>query len=161
MNARHDYAGPFSGLTRPVLSAGHTDIAYVAGAAACFAQRIPRRAPNVAVHAQAAHLLSLAERAVRARRAERPNAGWEDDMMELAPGELGVWLDERGETAALGDERGALGEAERQLMQRVGRRWSAASASCCCRSPRRARSPIWPAGTARRRSTPPASRRNG
>lgn len=115
MNARHDYAGPFSGLTRPVLSAGHTDIAYIADAAVCFTED-PHRAPNIAVHAQAAHLLSLAERSF-ARAGLSVRTGWEDDMMELAPGELGVWLDERGESAALGDERGALNEAERQLMQ--------------------------------------------
>ena len=115
MNARHDYAGPFSGITRPVLSAGHTDIAYIAGAAACFTAD-PRRAPNVAVHAQAAHLLSLAERSF-ARAGLSARAGWEDDMMELAPGEIGVWLDERGESAALCDERGVLNDAESQLMR--------------------------------------------
>lgn len=37
-------------------------------------------------------------------------------MMELAPSELGVWLNERGETAILSDESSALSEAEQQLM---------------------------------------------
>lgn len=114
MNARHDYSGPFSGLMRPVQSAGVTDIAYIADAAACFEAQ-PSQAPKIAIHAQSQHLLSIAERAfVRAGLSVR--AGWEDDMMELAPGEIGVWLDERGETAVLSDEDGALSEAEQQLM---------------------------------------------
>lgn len=114
MHARHDFTGPFCGITRPVISAGHTDIAYVADAAACF-DADPHRAPNVAIHVQSPHLLSLAERAF-SRAGLSVRAGWEDDMMELAPGELGVCLDERGETVVLSDENGALSEAEQQLM---------------------------------------------
>lgn len=114
MNARHDYSGPFSGLTRPVLAAGQTDFSYIADAAACF-EADPLCAPKVAIHAQSPHLLSVAERAF-SRAGLTVRAGWEDDMMELAPGEIGVWLDERGETAVLGDESGVLSEAEQQLM---------------------------------------------
>lgn len=114
MHARHDFAGPFCGITLPVIAAGHTDIAYIADAAACF-DADGHRAPNVAIHAQSPHLLSLAERTFT-RAGLNVRAGWEDDMMELAPGELGVWLDEHGETAVLSDERGALSEAEQQLM---------------------------------------------
>lgn len=114
MNARHDYAGPFTGITRPVLSAGQTEIAYIAEAAACF-ETDPADAPCVAIHAQSPHLLSLAERAF-ARAGLRARVGWEDDMMELAPGEVGIWLDERGETATFGDADGVLNEAEQQLL---------------------------------------------
>lgn len=114
MNARHDYSGPFSGLTRPMQSAGQTEIAYIADSAACF-EADPRSAPRIAIHAQLPHLLSIAERAF-ARAGLTVRAGWEEDMMDLAPGELGVWLDERGETATLSDEFGALSEAEQQLM---------------------------------------------
>ena len=114
MHARHDFAGPFCGITRPVVTAGHTDIAYIADAAACFGADA-HRAPNIAIHAQSPHLLSLAERTFT-RAGLNVRAGWEDDMMELASGELGVWLDDHGETAVLSDERGALSEAERQLM---------------------------------------------
>lgn len=114
MNARHDYAGPFCGLTRPVQTAGQTGIAYIADAASCF-ESSPQSAPKIAIHAQSPHLLSVAERAfVRAGLAVR--SGWEDDMMELAPGEIGIWLDERGESAVLGDESGVLTEAEQQLL---------------------------------------------
>lgn len=114
MNARHDYAGPFSGLTRPLQSAHQTEFAYIADAAACFGAN-PKAAPKIALHAESPHLLSIAERVfVRAGLSVR--AGWEDDMMDLSPDETGVWLDERGETAVLSDERGALTEAERQLM---------------------------------------------
>jgi len=114
MNARHDYSGPFSGITRPMLSAGMTDIAYIADAAACF-EAAPQEPPAIAVHAQQLHLLSLAERAF-ARAGLCVRAGWEEDMLDVAPQEIGVWLDERGETAALCDESGALNEAEQQLM---------------------------------------------
>lgn len=114
MNARHDYSGPFTGLTRPVLSAGQTEISYIADAAACF-RADPKSARKIAIHAQDPHLLSLAERAF-SRAGLTVRAGWEDDMMELAPGELGVWLDDPGETAVLSDERSALNEAEQQLM---------------------------------------------
>ena len=114
MNTRHDYTGPFCGLTRPVQSAGQTDIAYIADAAACF-ESDPKSAPKVALHAQSPHLLSIAERAF-SRAGLSVRSGWEDDMMELAPGEIGAWLDERGETAVLSDEHGALSEAEQQLM---------------------------------------------
>ena len=114
MNARHDYSGPFCGLTRSVQSAGQTDIAYIADAAACFESN-PSSAPKTALHAQSPHLLSIAERAF-SRAGLSVRAGWEDDMMELAPGEIGAWLDERGETAVLSDEFGALTEAEQQLM---------------------------------------------
>lgn len=114
MNARHDYAGPFCGLTRPVQTAGQTDITYIADAAACF-ESAPRSAPKLALHAQSPHLLSIAER-IFSRAGLTVRAGWEDDMMELAPGEIGIWLDERGETAVLGDESGSLTETEQQLM---------------------------------------------
>lgn len=114
MHARHDFAAPFCGITKPIVDAGHTDIAYIANAAASFAaDRLC--APNIAVHAQSPHLLSLAERAFT-RAGLNVRTGWEEDMMELAPGEVGVWLDEYGETAVLSDERGALSEAEQQLM---------------------------------------------
>ena len=114
MNARHDYSGPFSGLTRTVQPAGLTDMAYIATVASCFTADAAS-APAVAIHAQPPHLLSLAERAF-ARAGLSARVGWEDDMMDLAPDEIGVWLDSRGEHAMLADESGALNEAEQQLM---------------------------------------------
>ena len=114
MHARRDYAGPFCGLTHPVQSAGRTDASYIADAAACF-DSDSKNAPKLALHAQSPYLLSIAERAF-SRAGLSVRAGWENDMMELAPGELGVWLDERGESAALSDEHGALSETDQQLM---------------------------------------------
>lgn len=114
MNARQDYSGPFSGLTRPVKPAGMTDMSYIADAAACFSAN-PADAPAIAIHAQPPHLLSLAERAF-SRAGLSARTGWEADMMELAPDEIGVWLDDRGEHAVLADENGALSEAEQQLL---------------------------------------------
>ena len=114
MLARHDYSGPFSRLTRPILPAGLTDFAYVADAAADFTAD-PADAPRVAVHAQSAQLLSIAER-VFARAGLTARFGWDERETELAPDELGIWLDERGERAVLADAQGALNEAEQQLL---------------------------------------------
>lgn len=114
LNARHDYSGPFTALTHPIRPAGLSELAYAADLTAIFSAD-PADAPKLAVHAQSPHLLSLAERAF-SRAGLTARFGWEEAMMELAPGELGVWLDELGEKAILADENGALTEAEQQLM---------------------------------------------
>lgn len=114
MYARQDYSGPFSGITRPILSGVHSEIAYIADTAACFAADA-KFAPNLSISAQSPLLLSRAER-IFTRAGLNIRTGWEDEMLELAPGEIGIGLDERGERAVLSDENGALSEAEQQLM---------------------------------------------
>lgn len=115
LNARHDYAAPFTGLTRPVLRAASADLTYIADAAHGYRART-EGVPPVALHAQCPHLLSLAERAfLRAGLSVR--AGWEDDLRQLAPGEVGICLDEYGETAVFSDEHGALSDGEQHLLR--------------------------------------------
>lgn len=114
--AREDYAMPFSGVTRPPLSMTGTSLPYISHvvdwSGAAFA---PPSAPQIAVFARHEQLLSLAERVFRAAglgvRAE-----WEEELMVLSPGELGIWLNEDGERCAFVDEVGALTEAERMLL---------------------------------------------
>lgn len=111
---RQDYSGPFSGVTPPILSAGRTEISYIAHLASAFAAD-PADAPEIAMYCSQNHPLSLAEQAFhRANLTIR--AEWEPEMMELAPGEVGVWLSPGGETATLADESGALSDAEQQLL---------------------------------------------
>ena len=114
MNARQDFSGPFSGITRPIVDAGQSDISYIAEAADRFAAD-PSEAPRVALYAQSPHLLSLAERAF-ARAGLDLRTEWQDERMELAPGEIGVWLNPSGENLTLSDEEGTLSEAEQQLL---------------------------------------------
>ena len=76
----------------------------------------PRRsAPPLAVFAEDAHLLDLAEKALR-RAGLRARCEWEEEMMELEGDEVGVWLDASGEAAAFSGADGSLLEAENQLL---------------------------------------------
>ena len=75
----------------------------------------PEDAPPLAVFAEDAHLLDLAEKALR-RAGLRAHCEWEEEMMELEGDEVGVWLDASGESAALSGADGSLSEAENQLL---------------------------------------------
>ena len=111
--ARQDFAAPFSGDAPPI-EAVSTRGAYVADTAAAFAADASC-APPVALYAREEGLRSLAEEAFRRAglyvRAEGDPAG-----MTLAPGEVGVCLEDGGERCALADERGMLTEGEQQLL---------------------------------------------
>ena len=111
---RQDFSGPFSGITRPMLSAGRTELGYVAALERAF-DAAPEDAPPLAVFAEDAHLLDLAEKALR-RAGLRARCEWEEEMMELEGDEVGVWLDASGESAALSGADGSLSEAENQLL---------------------------------------------
>lgn len=114
LNARQDFSCPFSGITRPVIDAGQTDLTYIAKTADQFAAN-PTEAASVALYAQSPHLLSLAERSfLRAGLDIRTE--WQDACMELVSGEIGIWLDDVGEHAVFSDEHGALTESEQQLL---------------------------------------------
>lgn len=110
---RQDYAGPFSGITRAIQSAGRTDIAYIADAAACF-EADPLRAPEIALCAQNSHLLSLAEQSF-VRAGLRVRCEWDPEQLQVAPGELGVLLSDSGEQAVFADSHGRMDEVQRQL----------------------------------------------
>ena len=111
---RQDFSGPFSGITRPMLSAGRTELGYVAALERAF-DAAPEDAPPLAVFAEDAHLLDLAEKALR-RAGLRARCEWEEEMMELEGDEVGVWLDASGESAAFSGADGSLSEAENQLL---------------------------------------------
>ena len=112
---RQDYARAFSLGARPPVNAGRSDLAYI-GALRCALDReaLKRDAPPVALYAPTEQLLSLAERAFE-QAGLCVRAEWEEEMMELSPGEIGVWLSEDGESMTLADEKGCLSEGESQL----------------------------------------------
>ena len=112
--ARQDYPQPFSGITHPVTQSGRSEHAYVAMLAASFSAN-PARAPKVAVHSGDQYLLSLAERAI-GRAGLTVRAEWEEEMMELEQGEIGVWLEDDGGRATFSWAEGMLSEHEAQLL---------------------------------------------
>ena len=111
---RQDFSGPFAGITRPMLAAGRTELGYVAATARGF-RALPEDAPPLAVFAEDAHLLNLAEKAFQ-RAGLRVRCEWEEEMMELDGDEVGIWLDASGESATFSGADGTLPEAENQLL---------------------------------------------
>lgn len=114
MLLRQDFSGPFTGITRPMTSAGRTELGYIAALCRAF-RASAQSAPPLAVYAEDAQLLSLAERALL-RAGLRARCEWEEELMELEVDEAGVRLDLTGESAAFSCADGALSEAENQLL---------------------------------------------
>ena len=113
---RQDYARAFSQGARPPVNAGRSDLGYIGALSRAVDRDILRRdAPPIALYAPAEQLLSLSERAFE-QAGLCVRAEWEEEMMELSPGEIGVWLSEDGESMTLADESGCLSESESQLM---------------------------------------------
>ena len=111
---RHDYQRPFSTTTKLPVKLGRTDLHYTAMCAGRF-PRHTENAPQIAVYAPGEQLLGIAEQAfLRAGYAVR--AEWEEEMMELRPGEIGVWLEPGEEAATLADEQGQLSESQTRLL---------------------------------------------
>ena len=112
---RQDYARAFSQGARPPVNAGRSDLGYIGALSRAVDRDVLRRdAPPVALYAPTEQLLSLAERAFE-QAGLCVRAEWEEEMMELSPGEIGVWLSEDGESMTLADEKGCLSEGESQL----------------------------------------------
>lgn len=112
--SRQDYPQPFSGITHPVTPSGRSEHAYVAMLATAFTAD-PKHAPNAAVYAADPYLLSLAERAFQ-RAGLTVRAEWEEELMELDTGEIGVWLSDDGGHATFSWGTTKLSEPETQLM---------------------------------------------
>ena len=110
---RQDFSGPFSGITRPMQSAGHTDIPYVAACAARF-EADPLYAPEIALCAPRSPVMELGERSFM-RAGLRVRCAWSEDGPQPGSGEIGVQLSASGEQAALCDAQGPLTEVQRQL----------------------------------------------
>lgn len=114
LNARQDFSGPFTGITRPIIEADQSELSYIAAVAARFSAD-PAHGSKIAVHSHNGHLLGLAERAfLRAGLIARTE--WQESRMDLAPDELGVWLNNTGEGIILSDTKGALSDAHQQLL---------------------------------------------
>ena len=120
--ARQDFPQPFSAITHPLAPSGRSEHAYVAMLASAFTAD-PRQTPSVAVYSTDQYLLSLAERAF-ARAGLRARCEWEEELMELGPDELGVWLEDGGTRAAFSHKGGMLSDAENELL----RAWTALEA---------------------------------
>ena len=110
---RQDFPGPFTGLTRPMQSAGRTDIAYIAEAASCFTAD-PLLAPSVALCSADHHLLSLAEGAF-SRAGLKTRSEWNAEQFCPEENEIGVFLPGDGEEAIFSDAKGRLDDTQSQL----------------------------------------------
>ena len=109
---RGDGERPFTRLMRPPVSAGRCNLLYLGQAA----QEVGSLSGCcAAVYCADPQLLNLAERAFE-KVGCRVRAEWEEEMMEIAPGETGVWLENGGESVRFLSENGMLTEAENQLM---------------------------------------------
>jgi len=114
---RQDYERPCAAHAHPPVNAGRSDLAYIGMLEDGFDGAILREThPQIALYAPDETLLSLAERAL-GKAGCSVRAEWEEDMMELAPGETGVWLAEGGEDMCLADENGCLTESLNQLLR--------------------------------------------
>jgi len=114
---RQDFERAFAAVTKLPVPAGRSDLMYIgfqlknADIAALSAAR-----PQVAVCAENEQLLSAAE-CVLEKAGCAVRGEWEDEMMELAPGEVGIWLTEGGEQMKLAGEDGSLTESECILLR--------------------------------------------
>lgn len=114
---RQDYERAFAAVTKLPAPAGRSDLAYVgrlleeADAEALSAVR-----PRIAVCAPNEQLLGTAECALE-KAGCVVRAEWEEEMMELAPGEIGLWLTEGGESMRLAGEDGSLTGSEETLLR--------------------------------------------
>ena len=109
---RGDGERPFARLLRPAAAAGRCDLAYIAR----LSEGCAADGALAAVYSQESRLLALAEAAF-GRAGCRVRGEWEEEMMEMAPGEVGLWLEDSGESVRFLDENGALTEGENQLLR--------------------------------------------
>lgn len=116
MIQRQEFPEGFTGDTPWPVRLTRSDIGYI-GELVGMAQTdtLAQRHLPVAVYAPDEVLLGLAERAML-RAGCSVRAEWEEEMMELAPGEIGVWLSDNGEGFRIADEDGMLDESEQQLL---------------------------------------------
>ena len=113
---RSECPAPYSGLTRLPQSAGRSDLIYLRSVVTDELIRSLSGFPApIAIYARHEQLLSLAERAFL-RTGLSVRAEWEEEMMELSPDEIGVWLSETGESVRFFTSEGEMTEAETQLL---------------------------------------------
>lgn len=113
--SRQDYPRPFTADAQPVVYSGRSEQAYIAMLAAAFCAD-PSLSPPVAVHSENPLLLTLAEQAF-CRAGLSARFEWEAELMELFPGEVGVWLAPDGMSARFSHADGMLTAPQNELMQ--------------------------------------------
>ena len=112
--SRQDYPQPGPESPRPVTSSGRSQQAYVAMLSAAF-RADDGLCPEMALHCRTPYLLSLAEQSFSRAKIEL-RAEWEDEMMDLAPGELGLWLSDDGNQCTFAWEGGKLTPPQNELL---------------------------------------------
>ncbi len=107
--AREDYPRPYAArLFAPVLAGGGER-----GYLASMTKGVEIGGMRAQLYAPGEPLLSMAERALL-RAGCQVRAEWEEELMDPEPGEIGLWLDETGESIRFHGENGPLSEAENQ-----------------------------------------------
>lgn len=112
--SRQDYPPPFAAEPQPINSAGRSDRAYIAMLASAFCSD-PVLAAPAAVHCSDPMILDIAERAFD-RAGLRGRFEWEDELMELFPGELGIWLSADGASVRFSHTGGMLTDPQTELI---------------------------------------------
>ena len=114
---RQDFERAFTAVTKLPVPAGRSDLMY-AGYLLSRAdtEALSARRPQIAVCAPNEQLLSMAE-CVLEKAGCTVRGEWEEELMELSPGETGLWLTEGGEQMKLAGEDGSLTESECLLLR--------------------------------------------
>ncbi len=111
--ARQDIPRPFTAETRNVSYSGRSDKAYTAMLSAAFTAD-PALAMPAAVHCENPVILDIAEQAFN-RAGLSARFEWEDELMELFPGEIGIWLSSDGTSARFSHAAGMLTDPQNEL----------------------------------------------
>jgi len=114
---RQDFERAFAAVTKLPVNAGRADLLYTGYLLEhADEEGLAAASPRVAVCAPTEQLLSAAE-CVLEKAGCRVRAEWEDELMELSDGEIGVWLTEGGEGMRPADEDGTLTESECMMLR--------------------------------------------
>ncbi|MBQ4090223.1 MAG: NTP transferase domain-containing protein [Clostridia bacterium] len=112
--SRQDYPPPFDSEPKPLIHAGRSEQAYIAMLASAFCAD-PALASPAAVYCADPLLLNIAEQAF-SRAGLRARFEWEEELMELFPGETGIWLSPDGSSARFSHTNGMLTELQTELL---------------------------------------------
>ena len=114
---RQDFERAFAAVTKLPVPAGRSDLMY-AGYLLSRAdtEALAEGRHRIAVCAPGEQLLSMAE-CVLEKAGCTVRGEWEEELMELSPGEIGLWLTESGERMKLAGEDGSLTEGECMLLR--------------------------------------------
>ena len=114
---RQDYDRSFLNIAKLPVRAGRSDLAYIGHLLEqADTESLWRARPQIAVCAPNEQLLSTAECTLE-KAGCLVRAEWEEEMMELSPGETGLWLIESGEQMRLADEDSSLTDSEDTLIR--------------------------------------------